>query len=202
MAKAKKEKPVAKKKKKADSIKSDKSLKKSAKKAEKEFIKELKKPKKKPETPNGQWSVDFRPEQLGSMLLSPAVKLSVKSMLKKPPHTILLTGPSGSGKTSVAQIIAAKLTGGSASDAKPYNCATESGINDVRKLLEQCSYLPGKTGARRVVILDEVQALTEAASKTLLEPLEANKSHITFILCTDQPGKLRPTVRSRAMSGA
>lgn len=150
-------------------------------------------------TPNNQWAVDLRPSRMSDLLLPPAVKATVKGILAKPPKTIFISGASGLGKTTIAKMIAAKLTSGER-DVLVFNCAKEEGIAAVRDLLGKLQYLPIKANTRRVVILDEVQSLSKQAAQTVLDPLESDTNpHVTFILCTDQPGRVLGTIKSRGV---
>lgn len=154
--------------------------------------------REKPPMPNGQWTVDLRPESLSSLLLPAHTKTTIKQIIERKPHTIMITGSSGLGKTSLAHIIAAKLTENSKADVTDFNCA-KSTMEEVRALQQKLAYLPRKVGSKRVFIIDEIQALSGPAISTLLGPLEAaDMPHAVFILCTDQPGKVKATISSRA----
>jgi len=52
-------------------------------------------------------------------------------------------------------------------------------------------------GHRRVVQIQPLDALNEVASNALLKMLEEPPAHTIFIACTDHPGRIAPTVRSR-----
>ena len=150
-------------------------------------------------TPNNQWAVDLRPRRLSDMLLPPAIKATIKGLLIKPPKTIFISGATGLGKTTIAKMIAAKLTAGPR-DVLEFNCAKEEGIAAVRELVGKLQYLPAKADSRRVVLIDEVQALSKQAAQTVLDPLESNTNpHVIFILCTDQPGRVLGTIKTRGV---
>lgn len=69
-------------------------------------------------------------------------------------------------------------------------------IDDVRDLVDRAAYRPFE-GKRRVVIIDEADALVVAAQNALLKTLEEPPSSSVFILVTSRPDVLLPTVRSR-----
>lgn len=143
-----------------------------------------------------QWSRKYRPKTLKELAGSTATKQQILAMLKKPPSTILITGPTGCGKTTLARIIARKLTS-SIKDIDERNLSDQRGIDLVRQLVNSdIKHLPWG-GDKRAVILDEVHAITQAAASALLKPLEEPPKHIIWILCTDQPEKLLPTIRNR-----
>lgn len=159
--------------------------------------------KKRTEKPSvaEQWSVKHRPSGLDEFILSDDNKALVEAVLegRKRPKTIIISGASGTGKTSLAYVIADALTKGSRSDFHDLNCVTNGSIEEVRGLIHESSYLPSKKGAKRVILLDEAQALVGKSASAVLKPLENPDPHTVWILATDQPGKVLPTVRSRGM---
>jgi DNA polymerase-3 subunit delta' len=71
-------------------------------------------------------------------------------------------------------------------------------IDQVRDILERVAYRPFE-GRRRVVIVDEADALVPPAQNALLKTLEEPPSSSTFVLVTSRPDTLLPTVRSRCV---
>jgi DNA polymerase-3 subunit delta' len=69
-------------------------------------------------------------------------------------------------------------------------------IEQVRDVVERTAYRPFE-GVRRVVIIDEADALVGAAQNALLKTLEEPPPSSVFILVTTRPDALLPTVRSR-----
>jgi DNA polymerase-3 subunit delta' len=69
-------------------------------------------------------------------------------------------------------------------------------IDAVRDLIEHTAYRPFE-GRRRVVIIDEADALVHQAQNALLKTLEEPPSASNFILVTARPDALLPTVQSR-----
>jgi len=66
----------------------------------------------------------------------------------------------------------------------------------VRDCIDQAAYRPFE-GRRRVVIIDQADALVASAQNALLKTLEEPPSASTFVLVTARPDALLPTVRSR-----
>jgi len=69
-------------------------------------------------------------------------------------------------------------------------------IDQVREIIDRAAYRPFE-GRRRVVIIDEADALVAAAQNALLKTLEEPPSSSVFMLVTSRPDVLLPTVRSR-----
>lgn len=69
-------------------------------------------------------------------------------------------------------------------------------IDQVRDIIERVAYRPFE-GRRRVVIIDEADALVPAAQNALLKTLEEPPSLSVFMLITSRPDVLLATVRSR-----
>jgi len=69
-------------------------------------------------------------------------------------------------------------------------------VDQVRDVIERTAYRPFE-GRRRVVIVDEADALLSEAQNALLKTLEEPPAASMFVLVTARPDELLPTVRSR-----
>jgi DNA polymerase-3 subunit delta' len=69
-------------------------------------------------------------------------------------------------------------------------------IEAVRDVIDRAAYRPFE-GKRRVVIVDEADALVPQAQNALLKTLEEPPSASVFLLVSSLPDSLLPTVRSR-----
>jgi DNA polymerase III subunit gamma/tau len=131
-------------------------------------------------------------------------------------HAFLMTGVRGVGKTTAARILAKALncergptptpcnscancreiTAGSAVDVLEIDGASNTGVDDVRQIIENVRYSPAKSRFK-IYIIDEVHMLSNSAFNALLKTLEEPPSHVKFIFATTDPHKLPATVQSR-----
>ncbi len=133
-------------------------------------------------------------------------------------HAYLFTGTRGVGKTTIARIFAKSLncergTGADpcgecetrlAIDAGRYidlleiDAASNTGVDNVRDLIENAQYMPSR-GRYKVYLIDEVHMLSKQAFNALLKTLEEPPEHVKFLLATTDPQKLPVTVLSRCL---
>ena len=133
-------------------------------------------------------------------------------------HAYLLTGTRGVGKTTIARILAKSLNCENAVHGEPcgqcesctqidsgryvdlleIDAASNTGIDNIREVLENSQYAP-TAGKYKVYIIDEVHMLSKSAFNAMLKTLEEPPEHVKFILATTDPHKVPITVLSRCL---
>ena len=129
------------------------------------------------------------------------------------PHAMIFAGPAGIGKTLMAIAVASALVGrrvfpdlasregeavaGDKDDAfylAPMGAMLK--VDQFRQLPGELA-LQGETGRRRVCLIDHVETMNTEFANRMLKILEEPPSGVCFILITDQPDLLLPTIISR-----
>ncbi|MDE2406632.1 MAG: DNA polymerase III subunit gamma/tau [Xanthomonadaceae bacterium] len=133
-------------------------------------------------------------------------------------HAFLFTGTRGVGKTTIARIFAKSLNcergtssdpcgecetclaidAGRYIDLLEIDAASNTGVDNVRELIENAQYMPSR-GKYKVYLIDEVHMLSKAAFNALLKTLEEPPEHVKFLFATTDPEKLLVTVLSRCL---
>lgn len=143
--------------------------------------------------------IKHRPTRLEDLVGQPGAVAQLQALLAdrgRFPHCVLLTGPSGTGKTTCARIIKDAL-GCSEHDFREYGDADSRGIDTVRQIQKSARLVP-MSGGVRVFLLDEFHLMTGEAQNSLLLLFENTPRLSYFLLCTTNPAKVIPTIRSRA----
>ena len=83
-------------------------------------------------------------------------------------------------------------------DLLEIDAASNTGVDDVRDLIENAQYMPSR-GRTKVYLIDEVHMLSKSAFNALLKTLEEPPGHVKFLLATTDPQKLPVTVLSRCL---
>lgn len=173
-----------------------------------------------------EWTRKYRPVDLDNYIGNNTIKQMLMSNALKGtiPQKLMFYGHYGSGKTTVARIASkyiqclnplpdgspcnecktckdineklilnAKSTGG----VIEYNMSELTKKSDVSIILDKIKVVPPAPYKKFVIILDEIQELSSSAQQSMLKILEEPPKNVYFIICTTNPEKLLPTVKSR-----
>jgi DNA polymerase-3 subunit gamma/tau len=161
-----------------------------------------------------KWRPQLFSELKGLEHITRTLKNAIK--LNRIGHAFLFTGSRGVGKTSAARIFAKALncqarsgeepcnscencvaiTAGNAADVIEIDGASNRGIDEIRLLRENVTYLPHNS-PYKIYIIDEVHMLTSEAFNALLKTLEEPPAHVKFIMATTDVHKMPMTILSR-----
>ena len=174
-----------------------------------------------PPTAGGAYRVlarKYRPQRFTELIGQDAMVTTLANAIKRDriAHAFLLTGVRGVGKTSTARLMAKALncvqgptidpcgvcdacesiTEGRHMDVVEMDAASNTGVDDVREIIEAVRY--AAVSARfKVYIIDEVHMLSKNAFNALLKTLEEPPPHVKFLFATTEVNKVPITVLSR-----
>ncbi|RNJ61834.1 MAG: DNA polymerase III subunit gamma/tau [Porphyrobacter sp. IPPAS B-1204] len=165
----------------------------------------------------------YRPQTFSELIGQEAMVRTLANAIARDrlAHAFLMTGVRGVGKTSTARLIAKALNcigpdgqggptidpcgvceactaiaEGRHIDVIEMDAASNTGVDDVREIIEQVRY--AAVSARyKIYIIDEVHMLSRNAFNALLKTLEEPPPHVKFLFATTEVDKLPVTVLSR-----
>ncbi|MDG2253212.1 MAG: DNA polymerase III subunit gamma/tau [Methylophilaceae bacterium] len=165
-------------------------------------------------------ALKWRPKSFDTLVGQESTVQALSNALdqKRLHHAYLFNGTRGVGKTTIARILAKSLNcqqgvssnpcqecstchdidTGRYADLIEVDAASNTGVDNVRELLENAQYAPS-SGPYKIYIIDEVHMLSKSAFNAMLKTLEEPPNHVKFILATTEPKKVPITVLSRCL---
>jgi len=160
----------------------------------------------------------YRPQKFAELIGQASICKTLQNAIamNKVYQALIFSGMKGVGKTSAARILAkalncekgpaiepcnqcqtcAEITDGNSTDYMEIDGASNNGVNEVRSLRETVKYKPLKNRFR-IVVIDEVHMLSNAAWNALLKTIEEPPEHTIFIMATTDFHKIPATIVSR-----
>ena len=166
----------------------------------------------------------YRPSSFSTLIGQDAMVQTLRNAFRsnRIPHAFMLTGIRGVGKTTTARILARAVNFEDESGRHPtldldregihdraiiegrhvdvleMDAASNTGINDIREIIDSVKYGP-VSAPYKVYTIDEVHMLSTAAFNGLLKTLEEPPPYVKFIFATTEIRKVPVTILSRCM---
>ncbi|KAK9477463.1 P-loop containing nucleoside triphosphate hydrolase protein [Lipomyces japonicus] len=149
---------------------------------------------------NLPWVEKYRPSSLDDVAGHETIITTIRTFItsNKVPH-LLFYGPPGTGKTSTILAIAKQIYGKNYRNmVLELNASDERGIDVVRDQIKTfASTRQMFTKGFKLIILDEADAMTNAAQNALRRIMEKYTTHTRFCILANYIHKLTPAVQSR-----
>lgn len=161
----------------------------------------------------------YRPNNWDSVVWQHVIVTILRSSIKNntTSHAYIFTGSRWTGKTTSARLLAKALNcqqpiewnpcqkcenciafnEGSFVDMIEIDAASNTGVDNIRELIEASTFMPTKW-KYKIYIIDEVHMLSTGAFNALLKIMEEPPEYVKFILATTDIHKVPETILSRA----
>ena len=144
------------------------------------------------------WIEKFRPQTLEQVKGQQKIVGFLKNLQKQPvseiPH-LLFSGPPGVGKTTCAKAFANDTE----LNMLEFNASDERGIDFVRTTILNSARAYPVEGGRKIIFLDEADAMTPEAQFAMRRIMEEYSHITTFILSCNTKTKIIPAIRNRCV---
>jgi len=158
---------------------------------------------------------------LSDFSMTDGVRSRLEAALQRMSHAYMISGTSKQSVAALADHIAAAFVCSGAGDKPCKNCPdcrkAKGGIHpdiihislleDKKEIIvEQIrqlradAYIRPNEADRKVFIIHDAQTMNDHAQNALLKILEDGPKYLSFLLLTDNPQKMLPTIRSRCES--
>jgi len=140
------------------------------------------------------WTEKYRPKSVAETILPAVLKKTFQTFVdqKKIPN-LLLNGGAGIGKTTVARAMCNELD----CDVLSINASLNGNVDTLRNEISQFASTMSFREGRKIVFLDEADALTDATQKGLRAFMEEFASNCGFILTCNFKNRIIEPLHSR-----
>lgn len=139
----------------------------------------------------------YRPKTFDEVLGQQAVLQILRRQVESDTvrNCYLFCGATGSGKSTCARILARGVNGGLGLPIE-IDAASNNSVDNIRNIVKDASER-AIDGKYKVIIMDEVQALSSMAWQGLLKYIEEPAPYTILIMCTTEPQKVPATIMNR-----